>query len=343
MSKSLQNFLKIAISLALGIAIIWLLYRKTDFNELMSIVRESNLSIILFSLVFGLCGHIVRSLRWGVFLNSLGYRPNKVSLVLAMLGNYAVNFLIPRGGDIWRCAAVSRYDKIPFSKTLETFLVDKMVDFVTSAFLVLLSVILYIDFFISYFRENPDYGSQIIRLLNSPWLYVAIVAILIGLVIMFTVFKNTRPVQKIYKFLNEVFQDMKIIAHMKEKKQIILYTILGWICFYLFFYVCFYAFDFTKNLGPVAGLVVFSMCNVGILIPTQGGMGPWHFMAISSLVILGVAYNQASAFAGAVFTIQSIWIIVFGALAILALPYVKRDIRHVPESSENYERNNLSK
>jgi len=48
MTKSLQNFLKIAISLALGIAIIWLLYRKTDFKELMSIVRESNLSIILF-------------------------------------------------------------------------------------------------------------------------------------------------------------------------------------------------------------------------------------------------------------------------------------------------------
>jgi hypothetical protein len=72
-------------------------------------------------------------------------------------------------------------------------------------------------------------------------------------------------------------------------------------------------------------------------------MGPWHFMAISSLVILGVAYNQASAFAGAVFTIQSIWIIVFGALAILALPYVKRDMRHVPESSENYESINLSK
>ena len=102
MTKSLQNFLKIAISLALGIAIIWLLYRKTDFNELMSIVRESNLSVILFSLVFGFFGHIFRSLRWGVFLNSLGYQPNKVRLALAMLGNYAVNFLIPRGGDIWR-------------------------------------------------------------------------------------------------------------------------------------------------------------------------------------------------------------------------------------------------
>lgn len=324
MTKSVRNFLKIFLSLGLGILIVWLLYRETDLNELWRITKGANLSIILLSLLFGLSGHITRSLRWGVFLNSLGYHPKKISLVYSMLGNYAVNFLFPRGGDVWRCAVVSKYDEIPFTKTLETFFVDKMVDFVTSAFLVVLSAVMYIEFFISYFQKNPDYSDKITSLLHSPWLYVGLIVVFAGIVIFFTVFKHTLIVRKINRLLKEIWRDMKIIARMKEKKRVIFYTIISWMLFYLYFYVCFYAFDFTKELGPVAGLVVFSMSNVGILVPTQGGIGAWHFMVISSLVILGVTYSEASAFAGAVFTIQSIWIILCGVFGILAIPYVKR-------------------
>jgi len=97
--------------------------------------------------------------------------------------------------------------------------------------------------------------------------------------------------------------------------------------FYLYFYICFYAFDFTKELGPLAGLIVFAMTNIGISVPVQGGIGPWHFMVISSLVILGVVENQALAFAGVVFTIQSVWQILYGLFGVIMLPYVKRENR----------------
>lgn len=47
-------------------------------------------------------------------------------------------------------------------------------------------------------------------------------------------------------------------------------------------------------------------------------------MVISSLLILGVADNQALAFAGAVFAIQSVWQILYGLFGVFAMPYVKR-------------------
>ncbi|WP_298648665.1 lysylphosphatidylglycerol synthase transmembrane domain-containing protein [uncultured Proteiniphilum sp.] len=321
---SVKSLLKTLFSLSLGLLIIWAMYRNTDMRELWYIIKSANLGVIGSSLVFGLIGNIIRGLRWELFVNSLGYRPPRASLLYATLGNYAVNFVLPRAGDIWRCAVVSKYDKIPFPKTLETFLVDKMVDIVAGLAIIFISVALYIDFFVSYLHDNSQLADSFTNLFSSAWMYVGLGALLLIMGLLFTVFRKTSVMMKVNKFFTTLKYDLKLISEMKEKKRIIIYTILVWLCFYLYFYICFYAFDFTKGLGPLAGLIVFAMTNIGISVPVQGGIGPWHFVVISSLLILGVTEKEALAFAGAVFIIQSVWQILYGLFGVLAIPYVKR-------------------
>ncbi|HBK30247.1 MAG TPA: TIGR00374 family protein [Porphyromonadaceae bacterium] len=324
--KSIKNIFKTLLSLLLGLAIIWLLYRKTDMQELWSIVKSAHFEIIAFSLIFGLAGNILRGLRWELLINSLGYYPARASIIYATLGNYAVNFLLPRAGDFWRCGVVSKYDQIPFSKTFETYLVDRVLDLVAAMVVVVISIILYVDFFISYFETNPHYAENIVNLFRSVWIYVLGGLLIFGCILLFTVFKDTPWMKKVRGFFVTLKHDMKLIAKMKKKNQIIIYTILLWLSFYLYFYICFYAFDFTKHLGLLAGWIVFAMSNIGVAVPVQGGIGAWHFMVISSLVILGVPYDQAGAFAGTVFTIQSVWVILYGVFGVLAMPYVKRGV-----------------
>lgn len=325
---SVKSLLKTLFSLSLGLLIIWAMYRNTDVGELWHIIQSANIGVILASLVFGLIGNTIRGLRWELFVNSLGYHPPRASILYATLGNYAVNFVLPRAGDLWRCGVVSRYDKIPFSKTLETFLVDKMVDIISGLGIIFLSVLLNIEFFASYLRDNPQFAEGLANLFSSVWMYVALGVVLLAIGFMFTVFRKTPFVEKIVHFFVTLKNDLKLISGMKEKKRIIIYTILVWLCFYLYFYICFYAFDFTKGLGPLAGLIVFAMTNIGISVPVQGGIGPWHFVVISSLLILGVRENEALAFAGAVFTIQSVWQILYGVFGVIAMPYVKRDEKY---------------
>ncbi len=322
---SLKSLLKTVLSLLLGLLIMWAMYRDTDMGELWEITRSANFWIIAFSLIFGLAGNLLRGLRWELFVNSLGYHPPRASLLHATLGNYAVNFVLPRAGDVWRCGVVSKYDRIPFSRTLETFLVDKVVDIIAGLSVILVSVLLYIDFFISYFGNNPQFAANMQRFFSSIWIYLILVTLLLAVVVMRTFFRRTWLMIKIKRFFTTLRYDLRLISGMKEKKKIIIYTILLWFCFYLYFYICFYAFDFTSDLGPLAGLIVFAMTNIGISVPVQGGIGPWHFMVISSLLILGVAEKEALAFAGAVFTIQSVWQILYGLFGVIAMPYVKRE------------------
>lgn len=334
-TASAKSLLKTMLSLLLGLFIIWAMYRDTDMGDLWEITRSADFGIIVLSLVFGLIGNILRGLRWEFFVHSLGYRPPRASLLFATLGNYAVNFVLPRAGDVWRCGVVSKYDRIPFSKTLETFLVDKLVDLIAGLSVILISVLLYIDFFISYFQNNPQFVENMSRFFSSVWVQLIIAALILAGILMATLFRRSYFIIKLKKFIKTLRHDFRLISGMKEKKRIIIYTILLWFCFYLYFYICFFAFDFTRDLGPMAGLIVFAMTNIGISVPVQGGIGPWHFAVISSLVILGVEEKEALAFAGAVFTIQSVWQILYGLVGVFAMPYVNRAQQEVTTEKTN--------
>ena len=59
--------------------------------------------------------------------------------------------------------------------------------------------------------------------------------------------------------------------------------------YYLMTYLCFFAFEPTAGLSMLAGLVVFVFGGWGIVIPSPGGMGTYHFLAQTALSIYGVS------------------------------------------------------
>ena len=66
-------------------------------------------------------------------------------------------------------------------------------------------------------------------------------------------------------------------------------------------YFAFFTFAPTAHLGPIAGLVVFVFGSLGILIPTPGGMGSYHYLVGEALTMYGVSGVDAFSFANIVF------------------------------------------
>ncbi len=334
-----RKVLKTLFPLVLGMVVLWLLYKDTNMAELWQITKSANFTIIAYSLLFGLAGNIFRALRWELTIQSVGYYPKRMSLIYAVMGNYAVNFVLPRAGEVWRCGVVTKYDKVPFSTTFGTLIVDRFFDVVAMGFIMLLCLLLDFRFFFAYFQTNPTVGQSVISTFSSFWFYAIIILFFMLLYIVFRFLPNFFLIKKIKLFYGGMKRDILTVWKMNQKGLFILYTFLCWFGYYLYFYLCFYAFGFTEHLGPVAGLIVFAMSSLGVAAPTQGGIGAWHFMVITSLLVYGVTWEQGSAFAGAVFTIQSAWLILTGILSIFAIQYVKRD---TPETVEivNRETNN---
>lgn len=323
--SAISKFIKILIPLALGVTVLWLLYRDTDFGKMWLTIKDANVAILLFSLIFGALGNIIRGLRWKLLIEPLGYNPPTSSLVYSVLGSYAVNIAIPRGGEVWRCAVISKDEKIPFTKLFGTMLLDRVSDTVTVACIILLACCFNVDFFLSYIKKNESLSHSLNNIFSSPWTIGGLLMIVILIVIIFTAFKNTTPIVKVRGFFKSIGEDMKAVFKMKKKVRFLMYTLGIWFSYFLYFYITFYAFDFTKDLGLTAGLIAFALSSLSMAIPTNGGMGVWHAAVVLSLGLYGVAKDSGEAFAFAVFAIQSLWIVLCGLFGMGALAVKSRN------------------
>ena len=294
----LRTFLKIILPLAFGCLLLWFLYRKMDITEIWRVVKEGvRYDIILVSLLFGLFANIVRGLRWGLLISSLGERFKMSNVIYAVLGNYAVNLVLPRVGEVWRCGMITKYDKISFTKLLGTLLIDRVSDTIMVGLITLMIFIFNISFFTSFFAKNPALLEGFQSMFNSIWIYVAVIIFVAVIWFVFTYMSNFTLVQKAKGMLKNVWTGMKSIWYMEHKMRFVIETLLIWGGYFCYFYITFYAFDFTKDLGIVVGLITFTMSSIGVAVPVQGGIGPWHFMVIATLVCFGVNENDAAAFA----------------------------------------------
>lgn len=318
--------IKIFLPLALGCLLLWYLYRNMDLSEIWSVAKSGiDYEFILLSLLFGLAANTMRGVRWALLIRSMGERFRLSNAVFAVLGNYAVNLVLPRVGEVWRCGVMAKYENLSFSKLLGTLLIDRVSDLVSVGLITLFIFIFHIDFFLSFFHNNPQLIDGFYAMFHSIWIYVFLVILSVLIWFVFKYMSNFTLVQKMKGMLENIWLGIKSVWVMKEKGKFLLETALIWFGYFCYFYITFYAFGFTKDLGVSVGLIAFTMSSIGVAVPVQGAIGPWHFMVISTLVCFGVKENDAAAFALVVHAIQTIWTGLCGLFGVLILPIINRN------------------
>lgn len=333
--ERLKSILKLIIPLSLGGLVLWLLYRNVDMNEVRRVLEaDVDYGMLTLSLIFGLAANIVRGLRWNLLIPPIvpeeEPRPRLINAILSVLGSYSVNMTIPRAGELWRCAEYKRHEQLPFSELLGTLINDRLAD-VFSLGLILVGVIIaQSSFFIDFLQTHPSAMARTQVVLASPWLYLSVV---FGLAIAFVVWRVLRrnPKNKVSQFSLKILSGISSVRAMEYRGLFLLYSLMIWIGYFLFFYITFFAFPFTRELGINVAFIAFSMSSLSALAPVQNGLGPWHFMVITTLTMYGVRELDAKAFALIVHTMQTLWIAFVGLVAILALPIVNRRYRRIPQ------------
>lgn len=63
------------------------------------------------------------------------------------------------------------------------------------------------------------------------------------------------------------------------------------------------------------GLVTFVVGSIAVIVPTPNGAGPWHFAVKTMLMLYGVAAPDALCFVLIVHTIQTMLVVLLGALS----------------------------
>ena len=292
------------------------MYRDFDFAEVGRIFRdEMNIWWLFATLIPVTLSHVMRGLRWLITLEPLGYRPKAGDSIDSIFIAYASNILIPRVGEVSRCAVLTKYDGVPFSKALGTLVAERLVDMLLVVLFVCTVLLTQMGVFASFFAETGTNEDAIIALFTSPKTYLVAIGIVAAIVALWAVLRKTAIYGKMVKVLRNFVDGLLSLKTMHRKGLFLFYTVGIWICYFLEFYLAFYCFPFTAELGMVKAMVIFA----AIIIPTPNGAGPWHFVVISMLTLYGVSQVNASSFALIVHTFQTLGVMLLGAYGWVSL------------------------
>ncbi len=333
LSKHIRNILKSLVFILVGVILFWLVYRKTNFREMIQIIKHVRWSWIIFSMVLGLLSHIIRTLRWKLLIKPLGYNPRFSTLFYSVMIMYFTNLAIPRSGELIRCATASKYEKLPFSSLLGTVVTERIIDMLMMAFLLILVIVLQFKVFVKFLNANPQISDTLNNFAHLLPLLVGLGAISLIFLILAYVFRHklrkNKLIDKLFVFTKEFWYGLKTVASLDGKWLFLFYTFLIWLLYFLMIYVVFFAFDFTSHLNVIQGLVVFVLASLGMVFPSPGGMGSWHFMAIEALKLYGIkAEPWGRTFAFVAHESQLAMLIIVGLFSIFALSLVKNKPNH---------------
>ena len=326
MKKRLLNTVKFLLFLGVGLSLLWLIYKDADFDEISTILKDDfKYSWVIFSLFIGMLSHISRTLRWKMLIEPTGKRASTTNTLLAVMVGYIANLALPRMGEISRCAVLSKYEGISFTKLVGTVVFERALDVLTLLLFALLAIGSQFTVFGAFLDAHPAFMVNVRSVFSSPVPYSILV---VGLMLLFLLrnrLKKTSGFNKIKTILKNFWSGLIAVKHMERKWLFIGHSLFIWICYFLMTYVCFFAFDFTAHLSPFVGMFIFVMASFGMVAPVQGGFGPWHFMVIQSLLLYGVAKTPAATFAFVVHGSMTLMLIIVGFIALIALPIVNRD------------------
>lgn len=325
MNKLLLKILKIVLPILLGSFILYWVYRDFDFARAKDVLLYgTNWWWMLFSLVFGVMSHVFRGWRWKQTLEPLGAYPRTTDCVDAIFVSYATNLLLPRVGEVSRCGVLSKYDHVPFAKSLGTVVTERLVDTLCILLITGVTFLVQMPVFLRFFEETGTKIPSLVHLLSSPWFYVSLFCVIGVLILIYYLLRMLSFFEKVKGVVLNVWEGVTSLRNVKNVPLFVLYTLLIWICYFFHFYITFYCFQFTEQLSFLAALVMFVGGTFAVIVPTPNGAGPWHFAIITMMMLYGVNATDAGVFALIVHGIQTLLVIVLGIYGWLHLSLVNR-------------------
>jgi uncharacterized protein (TIRG00374 family) len=313
MNKRLKKSLKALLPIVLGVFVLYFVYRDYDFSRLGEVLaHQVAWDWMALSLLFGVLSHVFRGLRWKQTLQPLGEHPKSANCINAIFVSYAANLIIPRMGELTRCGVLCKTDGVNFSKALGTVVTERIIDGVCILLITAFTFLLQMSVFMRFFSETGTKIPSLAHLVASPWFYVSLFCVIGVCVLLYYIIKVFGLPRKVRALLLGIWKGILSVRQVDNPPLFVGYTILIWLSYLLHFYFTFFCFDFSADLGLLAGLVMFVGGTFAVIVPTPNGAGPWHFAVITMMMLYGVSNADAATFALIVHAIQTLLVIVLG-------------------------------
>ncbi|MFN4083451.1 MAG: lysylphosphatidylglycerol synthase transmembrane domain-containing protein [Bacteroidia bacterium] len=319
------------ITFAIGGAFLYFVFKDTKWNEIYNKIQHANYFYIALGMFVSIISHYLRAVRAIYLYQPLGFTIQQKNSFYAVMVGYMMNYIIPRAGEVSRCAVLAKTNHMPIEKSLGTVVTERLVDLFLLALILMVIVFGRFELLYDYIKQNigGKSGTQ-----NINFVKPIIALVLLGIAIFLWM---SRKKLKGHPFFNRLVNIVKgfiegllSIKKVKSPLAFIALSVGIWVCYILMMYICLFSMESTSQLNFMDCLVVFAMGTIGIIIPAPGaGAGTYHFAIMTALTWFGVSKDDGIAYATIVHGVQMILLIVLGAIAsVLVLAQQKKLVKH---------------
>ena len=290
----------------------------SDFGK----VKYGWIALVLLAFVVS---NVSRTYKWKMLLRPMGYKPRFINCFLSILVSYFANLGLPRIGEVVRAGVLSKYEKIPVEKVMGTIVVDRVVDMLCLLLAFGLALVFESEKILGFLSENMGKGEE--GATGTSWKMAMLAAMFLGAALLFAFRKklaDTLVYKKTAKLLKGLWEGIQAVRKLDRPGLFVFHSLNIWLLYFLMTWLGFQAFGPTEHLGLQAALLVFVFGTLGMVIPSPGGMGTFHFLVITALTLFyGIKGDDAFSVANIIFFCVQIGCnSLLGIMALVMLPIV---------------------
>lgn len=308
MKKAALKTLRFTAFLLLGLFLLWLSFRNIRGDELKEILIHADYRWVGLSLLFAVVAYFSRARRWYLIIRSMGYKPRQRHVFHSLMTGYLANMALPRMGEITRCMMLGRREKIPVDKLLGTVILERVIDFATLMFILMIMLAA------SFRKTAPFFWNDIAMpvwekisgLLGSTLTarFITIVLLILLMIILFVLRKRIfgkTLYPRIKEFIKGIVHGFRSFRSIENKWEFLFHSVFIWFCYIMMTWFIVFVLPSTSHLAFGDGVFLLVVGGFGMVAPVQSGLGAFHWIISRGLLLVyhipladGLAYALVS-------------------------------------------------
>jgi hypothetical protein len=294
-----------------------------NFSKLWVELKEADYSWLILSAFFGLVAFISRARRWVLLVNPLGFKPSTRNAFYALMTGYLANLALPRIGEITRCVALGKKEKIPVDQLIGTVVIERTIDFFSLLTIMIILIFTSGEQIGRFLKESilVPIQQKVFSIFGNTWV-LWVVLFSLGVITLYLMIRNKKRLRQI-RFFSKIFDvsrgiinGLKTITNLKRKWEFIFHTIFIWVNYSLMTWVVVFSLPSTSHLTFGNSIFILVIGGLAMSAPVQGGLGAFHYIVSRGLLVVnGIPLEDGLAYALLTHESQLIIVAIIGTIS----------------------------
>jgi glycosyltransferase 2 family protein len=306
MNSTVKTALKYSLSVLIMVFFLYFSFRGTDFRNLWIILAHANYWWVIALVPVLLISHLIRAWRWEYLMRPIKKDMKYRNLWSAMMVGYMLNNVLPKVGEVVRPYAIGKLERVSRSAAFGTVIVERIFDIISFMLFIIFIPMVYSGPLNQLFPWLESVGVWITLMTFAVFgVFIFLMMrrdVVMRLLRFFTGYLSPSNAQRVEKITHSFLDGFLFLKDTHNYFMIGVLSVLIWALYVLMMYLPFYGFNMVQDysLDWRAAFVVQGISSIGIIIPTPGAVGPYHYFVIQTLTKLyGVNDDIARSYAAA--------------------------------------------